>query len=564
MEVREGAQPPRDRGPQSAAGLRRRAAAGPLALAVLAALCVRGAGMDTIRGLHAARAVTSFAPGRAGSVKLKGRQSIDKIKAQAFKIARHGKRPTKTSMLFLRKMARRPENATLMEKGCENMARICMNANEQAALSRKGACAAVVVTLKKHRGSAPVVLAALRLATNLCYAQPRNPFGFAGWAHTHAQDELGRKQSGIADIVKAMTNHTASAEVQDAGVRALANLVYNNTDNVLRCVRDKGLEAVIAGMEAHPTDIKVQEGGCLFVWSVLASIHNESYITYGLEMTGAPGAGSVDVDLSVAGRLAELGAVPVVMSALKTFGCVTEMEVEGYNVGEQGCAALWFLSVQPGRLRTSIMEAGAVSLAEKVLRAQNDILPARSWAARLLEQLTGSDYSEFVMPIQVPGPDARAKALKEVKECVWECPYYCGCNGTWGINRPAPGLKKSKAKAKSPAPTSTGMPAPFKAASSAAALKQMEMEEEESSISSTSNPLDMEFSDEQLEGEAAAAAAGRIGRGEGEGQISYHTSDDEDVGFVNRAIAHSDKLSRETKFMAKVWLFCMFYIFVLF
>jgi hypothetical protein len=68
-------------------------------------------------------------------------------------------------------------------------------------------------------------------------------------------------------------------------------------------------------MRAHQQDIKVQEGGCLFVWSVLASIHNESYITYGLEMTGAPGAGHVEVDLSVAGRLAELGAVTAVMAA---------------------------------------------------------------------------------------------------------------------------------------------------------------------------------------------------------------------------------------------------------
>jgi hypothetical protein len=98
-------------------------------------------------------------------------------------------------------------------------------------------------------------------------------------------------------------------------------------------------------MRAHQQDIKVQEGGCLFVWSVLASIHNESYITYGLEMTGAPGAGHVDVDLSVAGRLAELGAVTAVMTSLRAFGCVTDMEEEGYNVAEQGCAALWFLSV---------------------------------------------------------------------------------------------------------------------------------------------------------------------------------------------------------------------------
>ena len=34
-------------------------------------------------------------------------------------------------------------------------------------------------------------------------------------------------------------------------MRALANLVYNNSDNVLRCVRDKGLEAVIAGTHSQ-------------------------------------------------------------------------------------------------------------------------------------------------------------------------------------------------------------------------------------------------------------------------------------------------------------------------
>jgi hypothetical protein len=187
--------------------------AAPLALAVLAALCLQGAGMDTIFGLHAAKSVTSFSPKRTGSIKLKGKPNIDKIKAQAFKVARHGPKPTKTSMFHLLRMARRPENATVMQKGCEAMTLICMNANEQASLSRKGACAAVVVTLKKHRANAPVVLAALKLATNLCYAQPRNPFGFAGWAHTHAQDELGQKRNGIADIVKAMANHTASVDI---------------------------------------------------------------------------------------------------------------------------------------------------------------------------------------------------------------------------------------------------------------------------------------------------------------------------------------------------------------
>jgi len=114
-----------------------------------------------------------------------------------------------------------------------------------------------------------------------------------GWAHVYSQNELGGKQNGIPDIVKAMERHVGLAEVQDAGIRALANLVYNHSDNVLRAVKDKGIEAVIAAMREHPAEVSVQEGGCLFIWSILATVRNESYITYGLEMTGAPGAGHV-------------------------------------------------------------------------------------------------------------------------------------------------------------------------------------------------------------------------------------------------------------------------------
>jgi len=55
---------------------------------------------------------------------------------------------------------------------------------------------------------------------------------------------------------------------------------------------------------------------------------------------------------------------------------------------------------------------------KKVMHAQAEILPARTWAARVLQQLTGKDYSEHIMPIQVPGPSAAAAALDEVAVCV--------------------------------------------------------------------------------------------------------------------------------------------------
>ena len=167
-------------------------------------------------------------------------------------------------------MVRAPSNATIMLEGCEAMWRICMNANLQDDIGRRGGCAAVVVTLRSHPENATVTLAALQLATNLCYAQPKSPFGFRGWAHTHAQDELGRKQQSIPDIVQAMTRHAALAEVQDAAIRALSNLVYNHSENVLRSVNGRAIEAVVAAMQTHKDDYKVQEGGCLFIWSILA------------------------------------------------------------------------------------------------------------------------------------------------------------------------------------------------------------------------------------------------------------------------------------------------------
>ena len=346
-----------------------------LRFVLFAALCLQGTSMDTISGLHASKRLASFSPKKTGSFKVKGMPGIDKLKASLRRVPA-GKQRTRTSATHLRRMLNQADNATVMENGCDAMWKICLNANEQDALGRtRGACAAVAVTLKKHLESESTVLTALKLACNLCYAQPKSPFGFAGWAHTYSQNELGEKLGAISDIVKAMTQHAAYAPVQDAGIRALSNLVYNHTENALRATRDHGVQAVFAAMEAHPEDMMVQEAGCTFVWSILACIRNESYITYGLEMTGAPGAGQVAVNLSVAGRLAELGAVPRVIQALNSHGCSTQLEGEGFNVGEQGCAALWFLSVRPGRLRATIVAAGGEALARKVLHAQQEVPP---------------------------------------------------------------------------------------------------------------------------------------------------------------------------------------------
>ena len=197
-----------------------------LALAVFAVLCLPGAGMDTI---------TSFSPAKASSVKFKGKPEFNKMKP-AFRVPGARKQKVvRASIFHLRRMARRPENATVMEEGCNALWHICLNANDQDSLGRhKGACAAVVVALKTHMDNQAVVLSALKLACNLCYAQARSLIGFGGWAHTHSQGELGGKQRGIPDIVRAMQTHASSAEVQDAGIRALANLVYNHTENVLR------------------------------------------------------------------------------------------------------------------------------------------------------------------------------------------------------------------------------------------------------------------------------------------------------------------------------------------
>ncbi len=555
----------------------RRAAFNGLVLrfVVCAALCLQGTGMlpDTIGGLHNAQKLASFSHKRPGNVKFKGKPDLEKLRAP-IRAATASKRGDRTSTIHLRRMLRQAENATVMQQGCDVMWKICLNANEQDTLGRtKGACAAVAVTLKRHSKEEPTVLSALKLACNLCYAQPKNPFGFAGWAHTHSQNELGGKQGAISDIVHAMGAHVASAEVQNAGIRALSNLVYNHTENALRATRDRGIETVLAAMKAHPEEMLVQEAGCTFVWSILASIQNESYITYGLEMTGAPGAGQVAVNLSVAGRLAELGAVPVLVHALDAYGGVTEFDREGVNVGEQGCAALWFLSVRPGRLRNSIVEAGGEAVARRVLHSQAEVPPARTWAARLLQQLTGKDFSSHFMPMQVPGPDAMADAVKQVTECVYECPYYCGCNDTWGINRPpknvtgATGKKGAAKKAKnggsaaSPQVAATTFrDAKTKAATATARSKVGPRDgtglgEREDRQTEESSRVDIDFSSNQLEGSEADRLrdddGGADGRGRGgEGVGVDYSSDDDRMAQLDAMEEKTGKIEQAKKFMA--------------
>ena len=547
-----------------------------LRFVMCAALCLQGTSTlsDTISGLHEAQKLASFSHKRSGSVKFKGKPDLEKLRAPT-RVASTSKRGTRTSTIHLRRMLRQAENATVMQQGCDVMWKICMNAKEQDTLGRsKGACAAVAVTLKRHSTEEPTVLAALKLACNLCYAQPKNPFGLAGWAHTHSQHELGGKQGAISDIVHAMGVHAASAEVQNAGIRALSNLVYNHTENALRATRDRGIETVLAGMKAHPGEMLVQEAGCTFVWSILASIENESYITYGLEMTGAPGAGQVAVNLSIAGRLAELGAVPVLMHALDTYGCVTEFDREGLNVGEQGCAALWFLSVRPGRLRNSIIEAGGEAVARRVLHAQAEVPPARTWAARLLQQLTGKDFSSHFMPIQVPGPDAMADAEKQVTQCVFECPYYCGCNDTWGINRPpknatsAAGKKSAAKKAKNGGSAATPQVAAttFRDAKNEAARSNARAEVgrsdgagaggREDRQADESSRVDIDFSSNQLEGSEADRWRDDEGGGDGgergrEGAGVDHSSDDDRMAQLDAMEEKAGKVEQAKKFMAK-------------
>ena len=139
------------------------------------------------------------------------------------------------------------------------------------------------------------------------------------------------------------------------------------------------------------------------------------------------------MDLQIAGRIAELGGVQVVAEAISRFGHVTEFEDDGENVGEQGCAALWFLGSKPGRLRDSVREAGGIELAKTVIRTQsNASLCAATWGARLLEQLTGKNCSKYMMDIQIPSPDVLQDQLDEIKTGVKVCRPYCGCDEVFG------------------------------------------------------------------------------------------------------------------------------------
>lgn len=323
-----------------------------------------------------------------------------------------------------------PLDAQIAREGCASLKTIVVNAERQRRVGQnKCGCKALILALQNHKNNGRVMLEAMQLAANLCHAQPDNPFGMRGWAHTLNQAEIGRNL-GIKYVVGGMGVHLGAADIQDAGIRALANLAYNSTLNTDRVVKWGGVPAVVAAMNQHPDDLRVQEGGCLFVWSLLANIENETHITYGLEHTGAPAGGKVHVDLRVAGHVAECGGVAAVVKALDSFGHFTEPEEDDWlNVGEQGCAALWFLSTLPGKLRQSIVDAGAVEVARRVATAQAEIAPARTWAARLLEQLTGESHADLIMEIQVPGIDANKDRMKSAESCVYPHRPYCGCFG---------------------------------------------------------------------------------------------------------------------------------------
>ncbi len=108
------------------------------------------------------------------------------------------------------------------------------------------------------------MLEALKLACNFAYQQPDHPLGFVGWSHIanqvmtikpcnsptdysslpsfcrrvidawlpvpRSQHEIGRL-GGVRYIINAMKTHIVYWDVQEAGMRALANLAYNHTEN---------------------------------------------------------------------------------------------------------------------------------------------------------------------------------------------------------------------------------------------------------------------------------------------------------------------------------------------
>mmetsp|Transcript_41877 Transcript_41877/g.132039 ORF Transcript_41877/g.132039 Transcript_41877/m.132039 type:complete len:320 (-) Transcript_41877:46-1005(-) len=185
--------------------------------------------------------------------------------------------------------------------------------------------------------------------------------------------------------------------------------------------------------------VHVQEAGCIFIWTFLVKVVNETHITYGLEYAGCPAGGKLQVNLALAGKVAESGGVERIIKALHNFGHAHEYEREGFNVGEQGCAALSFLSELPGKLRSLIIDNGAIQLAKRVLEAQKDIAPARTWAARLLQQLTGQDFSEHIMKIDVPGPRMDDDVWEDLANGYSKCRRYCGCRGDWDELAPYPG-----------------------------------------------------------------------------------------------------------------------------
>eukprot|EP00960_Hanusia_phi_P057571 763601-Hanusia_phi.AAC.8 len=268
----------------------------------------------------------------------------------------------------------------------------------------KNGCEALVGSLKFHLHSAKVVLEGLRLGVNLVFPQLRPPYGIDGWAH--------------------IMNQLA--------------------------VESQAVEAVMTAMEKHEQSIYVQEAGCLFVWTFLVKVVNETHVSYGLDYVGCPAGGEIKVNLALAGKGETASSRRVnnsqrqLLSAEGLNGlsrpCITLGTRRNTRIqGEQGCAALFFLSTLPGKLRNLIIEKGAVQIAKRVLEAQKEIAPARTWAARLLQQLTGEDFSQHIMKIDVPGPRMDDDFLEDLTKEDPSCTRYCGCRGPWDELAPFPG-----------------------------------------------------------------------------------------------------------------------------
>eukprot|EP01043_Picozoa_sp_COSAG02_P054960 COSAG02_NODE_6305_length_3665_cov_126.598990_1_plen_161_part_00 len=64
---------------------------------------------------------------------------------------------------------------------------------------------------------------------------------------------------GIAAVVAGMGGHAGSADVQECGCRALANLAADNEENSKAIASAGGIAAVVAGMGGHAGSAEVQD-----------------------------------------------------------------------------------------------------------------------------------------------------------------------------------------------------------------------------------------------------------------------------------------------------------------